>query len=95
MVNCSCRAVKGSGNPGPDQGQGEQIEFMIPNDCGVVGAGNPAPGTGLPGVTDVDYIDGVKYRGTDTWPTYYIGEDGISLWPKQPDDCASKVACTL
>lgn len=75
VANCSCKPVPASGNPGPGQGSGPQVQFEIPNDCQIYGSGNPIPGTGSPGVTDIDFIQGVKYRGTDTFPTWYIYSD--------------------
>jgi RHS repeat-associated protein len=75
VANCGCKPVPASGNPGPGQGTGPQVNFMIPADCKVYGAGNPIPGTGNPGVTDIDFINGEKYRGTDTFPTWYIYDD--------------------
>jgi len=88
VANCGCKPVPGSGDVGPGQGTTNiLIPFMIPADCKIYGAGNPIPGTPSPGVTDIDFIDGVKYRGNDRFPTYYIYDDckgGITVSPFPP-----------
>jgi len=74
--NCGCRAVTASGNPGAGRGSGEQIEFQIPPDCRKYGgSGIPVPGTGDPGVTDIDFVEGQKLPGNEDFPVYYLYDD--------------------
>lgn len=83
VANCGCKSFPASGNPGSGRGAGSQVSFVIPPDCTVYGAGNPVPGTR---VEDIDFLNGEKYRGTASFPTYYIYDDcrggfDVSLLP--------------
>jgi RHS repeat-associated protein len=80
VANCGCHPVLGSGNPGPGQGSGEQIFFSIPPNCQAYGRNNPVPGTGNPGVTDIDFLytssfEKQKIPGNDVLPTIFIYSD--------------------
>lgn len=80
VANCGCHPVLASGNPGPGQGSGEQIFFSIPPNCQAYGKNNPVPGTGNPGVTDIDFLytstfEKQKIPGNDVLPTIFIYSD--------------------
>lgn len=85
--NCGCTPVTASGNPGAGRGSGQQVEFVLPPDCKRYGGtGNPVPGTGDPGVTDIDFIEDTKIPGIENFPIYYLYDDCqgsffISLFP--------------
>ena len=105
IVNCGCHPIIASGNPGPGQGTGEQIFFTVPPDCEPYGKNKPVPGTGNPGVTDVDFVYGADFKsqkipGNDVFPTIYIYSDckngfRTSLGPVVGDgtDVTAKIGC--
>ncbi|OGQ80195.1 MAG: hypothetical protein A2289_13325 [Deltaproteobacteria bacterium RIFOXYA12_FULL_58_15] len=65
VQNLSSHEIPASGNPGPGQGSGGQVDITLPPHSSVDST-HPKNDVG-----DVDFIDGEKWRGNDEWPQVY------------------------
>ncbi len=70
VVNHTGSPLPASGNRGPGQGSGPQIDISIPDDEQPYGGSNP-----IDGVYDIDFVNGEKFRGNDSYPTWHFYRD--------------------
>jgi hypothetical protein len=71
VTNKTGRNLPGSGNVGSGTGTGDPVPTTL-RPGQTVNINNPSP----EGITDIDTINGIKYRGTETGPNYNIVPGG-------------------